>query len=64
MRSTEQLTGALTRSAFAERAGQEIARFQRTGRPCSLVVADLDHFKAVNDAHGHPVPTDDDRGRL
>jgi diguanylate cyclase (GGDEF)-like protein len=50
----DQLTGALTRSAFAERAEQEIARFQRTGRPCTLVVADLDHFKAVNDAHGHP----------
>jgi len=47
------LTGALTRRAFAERALVEIDRFHRFGRPSTLVLADLDHFKAVNDTHGH-----------
>lgn len=47
------LTGALTRRAFAERAMVEIDRFHRYGRPTTLVLADLDHFKSVNDTHGH-----------
>ncbi|NMN05439.1 sensor domain-containing diguanylate cyclase [Novosphingobium sp. SG919] len=49
----DALTGCLTRRAFAERAVVEIDRFHRYGRPCSLVMADIDHFKAVNDTHGH-----------
>lgn len=47
------LTGALTRRAFAERALVEIDRYHRYGRPSTLVLADLDHFKAVNDTYGH-----------
>ncbi|MDB5689554.1 MAG: sensor diguanylate cyclase [Sphingomonas bacterium] len=50
----DQLTGALSRRGFIERCDQEIARFRRYDRPCSLVLLDVDHFKAVNDTHGHP----------
>ncbi|WP_159983169.1 MULTISPECIES: sensor domain-containing diguanylate cyclase [unclassified Novosphingobium] len=50
----DPLTGALTRGAFTERAQQEVMRYRRYGRPCSLVLADLDHFKLVNDTYGHP----------
>ena len=50
----DQLTGVLTRRGFVEMAEQEIARFRRYGRPCSLLLADVDHFKQVNDVYGHP----------
>lgn len=49
----DALTGCLMRRAFANRAVVEIDRFNRYGRPCSLVMADIDHFKVVNDTHGH-----------
>jgi diguanylate cyclase (GGDEF)-like protein len=47
------LTGALTRRGFIEQAEREIARSNRYGRPCALVMMDVDHFKAVNDTYGH-----------
>ncbi len=50
----DQLTGALTRRGFIEKANQEIARCQRHGRTASLIVLDVDHFKSVNDTWGHP----------
>ncbi|WP_395334128.1 sensor domain-containing diguanylate cyclase [Novosphingobium sp. BL-8H] len=50
----DQLTGALTRRGFIEKAEQEIARFRRYHRPCCLALVDIDHFKAVNDTYGHP----------
>lgn len=50
----DQLTGALTRRGFIEKAEQEIARFRRYRRPCCLALVDIDHFKAVNDTYGHP----------
>jgi diguanylate cyclase (GGDEF)-like protein len=50
----DQLTGTLTRRGFIEQCNQEIARFRRNGRPGALVLLDLDHFKAINDTHGHP----------
>lgn len=51
----DQLTGALTRRGFIECASQEIERFRRYDRPASLMMVDIDHFKAINDTHGHPV---------
>jgi diguanylate cyclase (GGDEF)-like protein len=50
----DQLTGALTRRGFIEKANQEIARCHRYGRAASLILLDVDHFKAVNDTWGHP----------
>ncbi|NBB97881.1 MAG: diguanylate cyclase [Alphaproteobacteria bacterium] len=47
------LTKALTRRAFMSDLGRASATYQRSGRPCSLIMFDLDHFKAVNDTHGH-----------
>ncbi len=52
--STDPLTGIANRRAFYEGLSAEIARAHRYGRPLSLVLIDLDHFKAVNDQHGHP----------
>ncbi len=49
----DQLTGVANRRGFAERAAAEVSRFQRYGRPISVIVADLDHFKRVNDTFGH-----------
>ncbi|OWK32527.1 sensor domain-containing diguanylate cyclase [Sphingomonas mucosissima] len=51
----DQLTGALTRRGFIEHADREIARTRRNGRPATLVMLDLDHFKSINDTHGHAV---------
>ncbi len=50
---TDGLTGILNRRAFLDRGEQEIARARRTGRPLGVVMADIDHFKAINDTHGH-----------
>lgn len=47
------LTGALTRRAFEEVLPQELRKAQLNGQPLALAMADLDHFKLVNDTHGH-----------
>ncbi|MHC4409558.1 MAG: diguanylate cyclase [Planctomycetota bacterium] len=49
------LTGLYNRRSFDERLFEEIARSQRYGSPLSLIMIDLDHFKAVNDNFGHVV---------
>jgi diguanylate cyclase (GGDEF)-like protein/PAS domain S-box-containing protein len=53
--TTDTLTGLANRRAFEERMAEEVERAVRHARPLSLVLLDLDHFKHVNDAHGHPV---------
>ncbi|QQP88898.1 diguanylate cyclase [Skermanella sp. TT6] len=51
--TTDALTGAANRRHFLERAELELARLRRYGGPVSLVMLDVDHFKRVNDLHGH-----------
>ncbi|MEZ5623069.1 MAG: GGDEF domain-containing protein [Burkholderiaceae bacterium] len=50
---TDALTGVLNRHGLEQRFDIEHARAQRYGRPIGVVVADIDHFKQVNDGHGH-----------
>ena len=52
------LTGIANRRGCEDALTHEIARAGRLGTPLTLVVADLDDFKAVNDAHGHVVGDD------
>jgi diguanylate cyclase (GGDEF)-like protein len=49
----DALTGLGNRRAFDEALTMELARARRTGRPLSLVMIDVDHFKVFNDRHGH-----------
>jgi diguanylate cyclase (GGDEF)-like protein len=51
---TDSLTGLLNRRALDERLEQEIARAERTRRPFTVLLADLDRFKEINDRYGHP----------
>jgi diguanylate cyclase (GGDEF)-like protein len=50
---TDPLTGALNRRAMEEAALRETARSIRHGHPLCMIVVDVDHFKNLNDAHGH-----------
>jgi len=50
----DHLTGALTRRAFIVEMDRSIALYGRYGRPASLLLFDIDRFKAINDEHGHP----------
>ena len=49
----DALTGALNRGAIIEMLDRELARTEREGTTLGVVMADLDHFKQVNDRHGH-----------
>ncbi len=49
----DSLTGCRNRRYFLEEVGSELKRSARFAFPCSLAVLDIDHFKAVNDQHGH-----------
>lgn len=49
----DPLTGILTRRAFIEACEQELERCRRHGRTMALLMMDLDHFKQINDTHGH-----------
>lgn len=48
------LTGLWNRAYFDQRLKQEFAEATRYGRDLSLILCDLDHFKTLNDDHGHP----------
>jgi two-component system cell cycle response regulator len=49
----DQLTGLLNRREFDRILAEECDRAVRFGRPVALLIVDLDHFKRVNDVHGH-----------
>lgn len=51
----DPLTSVGNRRAWDERLTGEVLRARRSGRPLSVLVVDLDHFKAVNDRAGHAV---------
>jgi diguanylate cyclase (GGDEF)-like protein len=53
--TTDALTGIHNRAGFEELATRKIARAGQTQQPLALLVFDIDHFKRINDTHGHPV---------
>jgi diguanylate cyclase (GGDEF)-like protein len=50
----DTLTGAMNRGAIFEVLKRELAHSARSGARVGVVMADLDHFKQINDTHGHP----------
>ncbi len=50
---TDGLTGLYNKRHFEQALLQEIDRTQRTGQPTTLMLLDVDHFKSINDTHGH-----------
>jgi diguanylate cyclase (GGDEF)-like protein len=53
MAAVDHLTGIFNRRQFEMLVGRELDRAGRGGRPGTLLLIDLDHFKQVNDTHGH-----------
>jgi diguanylate cyclase (GGDEF)-like protein len=53
MAITDPLTGLLNRRRMDERLKEEQARFTRTGKAFGVILADVDHFKSINDSYGH-----------
>jgi diguanylate cyclase (GGDEF)-like protein len=51
---TDGLTGLYNHRHFHERLALEVERSQRSGRPLSLLMVDVDHFKQFNETFGHP----------
>lgn len=51
----DPLTGLLNRRGLEKALGVEMSRISRTGETITVVCVDLDHFKQINDTHGHPV---------
>ncbi|MET0267178.1 MAG: GGDEF domain-containing protein [Duganella sp.] len=54
----DPLTGACNRAGLDIQGKRVLLRAQRDGRSLALVMMDIDHFKAINDNHGHPVGDD------
>jgi diguanylate cyclase (GGDEF)-like protein len=50
----DELTGSYNRRCIMRMLDEEIARAGRNGAPCSIALIDLDWFKRINDAFGHP----------
>ena len=53
--ATDELTGALTRRALRERADEHVAQARRSRLQVAVLMLDLDHFKLINDRHGHGI---------
>jgi diguanylate cyclase len=51
--SRDALTGLVNRRSFEMALSREVDRVARSGEPALLLMLDIDHFKAVNDTHGH-----------
>lgn len=51
---TDELTGLANRRETLASLDRQIAAARRHGRPLSVAILDIDHFKKVNDTHGHP----------
>jgi len=54
MAVTDGLTGLMNHRRFQERLSEEFRRIVRHSEPISLILADIDHFKKINDEYGHP----------
>lgn len=54
----DDLTGLRNRRYFEERLREELQRAERSGQKCSLLVLDVDDFKAINDQRGHAAGDD------
>jgi len=52
---TDQLTGAWNRRHLDDAVMIEMSRTERHGHPVSMLLVDIDHFKALNDSYGHPL---------
>lgn len=52
--SCDPMTGLLNRRGFAEATARMIAREAKVGRPITVMIFDIDHFKSINDRFGHP----------
>ena len=51
---TDGLSGLLSRRYWEDAVSAEFQRGRRYGRPLALLMLDIDHFKSINDQHGHP----------
>jgi diguanylate cyclase (GGDEF)-like protein len=49
----DTLTGLRSRDGLWRELNNEMQRFQRSGRPFCIAMMDIDHFKKINDSHGH-----------
>jgi diguanylate cyclase (GGDEF)-like protein len=52
--SVDPLTGMFNRRGFAEACSRVIEREAKAGRPVTVMICDIDHFKSINDRFGHP----------
>lgn len=55
---TDPLTGLYNRRAFDQQIESLFAAYRKGGRPFALAIVDIDHFKSINDSHGHQVGDD------